>query len=78
MAEADQIAAVVKPGWRSSEFWLTAAVVGFGMWGGGVVLLTPEVELERYLAVLAAVGAAAGLYVQQRTSLKKEVAEAKK
>lgn len=59
-----------KPGWRSSEFWLIASAMGFAMWAGYYVL-TSDVELERFLTVIGAVGGVGGIYTQQRTSLKK-------
>jgi len=60
-----------KPGWKSSEFWLMVAALSFAMWAGYYALTNPEVELDRFMAILGTVGAFAGVYTQQRTSLKK-------
>lgn len=62
-----------KPGWRSSEFWLMLIALCFAMWAGWYVLTHADVELERFLTVLGAVGGVGGWYTQQRTSLKKAV-----
>lgn len=62
-----------KPGWKTSECWFMAAGLAFAMWAGWYAFTNPDLELDRFLAILGAVGGFVGVYTQQRTSLKKTV-----
>ena len=65
----------MKPGWKTSEFWLTLLVTGFAMWAGSEVLLDTGIELERFLTVVATISGAAALYAKWRTDLKRSTDE---
>ena len=62
----------MKPGWKSSEFWLVAAWMAFIVGTGTYILLKEiSIELERLLAIWGAPGLPAAWYLTQRTSLKR-------
>ena len=63
-------AAAEKPGFYTSEFWVTAVTVAFAMWVGYRLMLYPELDLERGAAIIALVIAAAWKYVDVRKTLK--------
>lgn len=63
--------AVSKPGYKTSEFYVVATTTAFSMWVGAMMVLNPEIELQRGGAIIAAVLAAAWQYTKIRTEAKK-------
>ena len=66
----------VKSGWHSSEFWIVAATTLYSMWVGYMLIIDPNLDLERGGAVIAAVLGAAWYYTSKRVEVKKDAAEA--
>lgn len=60
-----------KPGYQTSEFWLTLMTTIFSMWVGYRLVVNPELDLERGGAVIAAVLGAAWFYTTKRSEVKK-------
>jgi hypothetical protein len=65
-------AAAEKPGWKTSEFWLTVVTVAFASWVGYRLVLDASLELERGAAIVGLVIAAAWKYTDVRKTLKSE------
>jgi hypothetical protein len=71
--QSNEAAAVaLKPGWMTSEFWLTVATVAFATWVGVQMVLDPELDLERGAAIVGLVVAAAWKYQDVRKTVKAE------
>ena len=66
----------VKPGYKTSEFWLVVFVTLFAAASGSWALYYPEIDLDRLLAINGIVATAAGFWASSRVSVKKAAAAA--
>lgn len=76
MRQTDEAAAAaLKPGWKTSEWWLTCATVAFAIWVGVQMVLDPQLDLERGAAIVGLVVAAAWKYQDVRKVVKVDAAK---
>lgn len=65
-------ASAQKPGWQTTEFWLTVVTLSFATWVGYRMVLDTGLDLERGGAIVALVVAAAWKYQDGRKAVKTE------
>ena len=61
-----------KPGYLTSEFWITGVTLIFAIWVGSRLIMDPSIDLERGGAIVALVVAAAWKYQDVRKVVKTE------